>query len=262
MNKCTIFSVAVLCAINGVHAQEEISAPISPPDKISVATAEKPANAGVPLTLEATPAPQPPTPHVKPKPRPKPPTNAFYRFVRIFLTLLSNEQIQNNVKMIEKLFTALMQTAYQVIQTAKPLATVPKRSDLEQTDNKVLVSELTDGFLREVKSLKINRKQHHQSHGKMDEQTKEILANFSGIVQNFFNILQDPENPQTVPAGIIGMLAGIVNIGTIAITKGNLSIDADYDQLKAYAKELDIEMKKDMYRIILSTKERAGISFS
>ncbi len=261
MNKCSILSVAVLCAINTVHAQEKISSPISPPDKISVATAEKPTDTQLQPILEITPTPQPPAPQIKPKPRPKPPTNAFYRFVRIFLMLLSNEQIQNNLKMIEKLFTALMQTAYQVIQTTNPLAGVPKRSDLEQTD-KALVAELKDGLLREVKPLKINRKQQHHNHGKMDEQTKEILANFSGIVQNFFNILQDPENPQTVPAGIIGMLAGMVNIGTIAMTKGNLSIDADYEQIKAYAKELDAEVKENMYRIILSTQERSGISFT
>ena len=261
MNQRSILSIALLCAVNIVNAQQEISAPLSPADKISVATAEKPAGTGAQVTPETTHAPQQAAPHIKPKPRPKPRTNAFYRFVRIFLILLSNEQIQNNVKMIEKLFTALMQTAYQVIQTANPLAATPKRSDLEQTD-KALVAELKDGLLREVTSLKINRKQHNHSHGKMDEQTKEILINFSGIVQNFFNILQDPENPQTVPAGIIGMLAGMVNIGTIAMTKGNLSIDADYEQIKAYAKELDAEVKENMYRIILSTKERSGISIS
>ncbi len=245
MNKHAVLFATVLCAVNVIHAQEKISAPVIPADKISVPTPEKPVDAGV----------QPPAPHVKPTP----PTNAFYRFVRIFLTLLSNDHIQNNVKMIEKLFTALMQTASQVIQATNPFAAVPKRSDLEQTD-KALVAELKDGLLREVKSLKINRK--HPSHGKMDEQTKEILANFAGIVQNFFNILQDPENAQTVPAGIIGMLAGMVNIGTIAMTKGNLSIDADHEELKAYAKELDTEMKQNMYRIILSTKERSGISIS
>ncbi len=260
MNKRAILSIALLCTVNIVNGEGEISTPLSPADKISVATAEKPAGTGAQVTPETTHAPQQAAPHIKPKPRPKPRTNAFYRFVRIFLILLSNEQIQNNVKMIEKLFAALMQTAYQVIQTANPLAATPKRSDLEQTD-KALVAELKDGLLREVNSLKINRKQP-QNHGKMDESTKEILANFAGVVQNFFNILQDPENPQTVPAGIIGMLAGIVNIGTIAMTKGNLSIDADYDQLKAYAKDLDTEMKEHMYRIILSTKERSGISIS
>ncbi len=249
MNKYSILSITVLCAVGIVHAQEKIL-PSTADEQSTIATAEKPTH-----------APQAPTHHVKPKPRPKPPTNAFYRFVRIFLTLLSNEQIQSNLKMIETLFTALMQTAYQVIQTTKPLAAVPKRSDLEQTD-KALVVELTASLLREVKSLKINRKQQHQSHDKMDDQTKEILTNFSAVVQNFFNILQDPENPQTVPAGIIGMLAGMVNIGAIAMTKGNLSIDANYDELKAYTKELDTEMKENMYRMILSTQERAGISFS
>ena len=240
MNKryCIVFAFVVLT--NALHAQEAIPAP-----EQGVIDAQTTADSAIQL---------------QPKPRPRPSiVGSFSRFVRIFLAILSNNQIQNNAKLMEKLFTSLMQTAYQIIQTTTPIAAQSKRSAYEQ-DNYDLIAELAQHVVKESKALTIDRQP--RPHNGMDDDTKAIVANFAGVVENFFRIIADPENKETVPAGIIGMLAGMVNIGTIVVTKSGAPLDADYEQLKIYAEQLDPEIKKHMYRIILSARDRSGLSIS
>ncbi len=196
----------------------------------------------------------------KPKPNSQTTINFFYRFVRVFLMVLTNQQVQSSIKGIEKLLATLMQAAYQVLQSNKPVngipvvAPAPNKSSLKI--DPTLVEELSRSFSSHIKKTDLWRTPNH-GNGKMDDQTKEILANFSGVVQNFFEILRDPENPETVPTHILGMLGGMVNIATVAMTKHSVSPDADYEELKAYAQSLDTEMKVNMYRIIRHAQEQS-----
>ena len=178
--------------------------------------------------------------------------NSFSRFLRIFIDILSNEKLHTNVKMIEKLFASMLETGYQIIQSTKP--SVAKRV---LGDHDLWIADLADIVSKEAKTVHIDRKAPHAG---MDDETKEIVANFAGVVDNFFKIVADPENPETVPAHILGMLAGMVNIGTIAMTKSEAPHEADYHQLKAYAEQLDDELKQNMLRIILSTRDRMKLA--
>ena len=139
--------------------------------------------------------------------------------------------------------------------SAVAVAPTPKKSAFEI--DPTLIEELSRSFSSHIKKTDLWRKHNHGS-GKMDDQTKEILANFSGVVQNFFEILRDPENPEKVPAHILAMLGGMINIATVAMTKHAVSPDAEYEELKAYAQSLDTELKANMYRIILHAQERSG----
>ena len=193
----------------------------------------------------------------------KPKINAlssFSRFIKLFLALIGDQQIKNKLQMIESLFASLLETAHHIIQNAKPAASQPNRSALIEKDD-ALIAQLAQMIIAQSESLTITRVANAQKDSADEDkkQTQEILGCFAAVVQSFFNILRDPENAETVPANILGMVAGMVNIGTIAMTKGHLALDADYAQLKAYAADLDTELKKDMYRIIFTTQARCGI---
>lgn len=187
----------------------------------------------------------------KPKPAAQKQTvQSFYRFVQTFLMILTNQQVQSSLKGIEKMLATLMQTAYQIMQTNKPKVTGQKKSILDIDPE--LIEELAHGFKAQIK--KTNPPKTHTDYMRQDKQNeKEIILNFSNVVQNFFEILRDPENPEKVPAHILGMLAGMVNIGTIAMTKHHVSMNADYNQLQEYAESLDPEIKAEMYRIMITT---------
>ena len=201
-------------------------------------------------------------PVAKPKPKPKPQMataiNSFYRFARVFLMILTNQQVQSSLKGIETLLASLMQSAYQIMQQSKPanqkpqLASPAKKSTVEI--DPVLVDEIARSFSSHIKKTNITRNHPGSSNSKIDDETKEILANFSGVVQNFFEILRDPENGEKVPAHILGMLGGMVNIATIAMTKHHVSPEAEYEELKAYTASLDTNLKDEMYRMIMHTQ--------
>ncbi len=240
MNKHFSGIFIFLLIANAIHAQEEIS------QKDTLST-----NVQVTSTT--------------PRPRPMPAVaRSFIRFIRILLAILANDDIQNNAKVMNNLLTSLLQTAYQVTQATKPIIPKQKRFASQETD--ALIMELAQLITQEAQAISVNRipAQSGKKQNGMDEDTKLILANFAGIAAHFINILQDPENREVVPEEIKGMLTGIVDIGNIVMRSSALKYDsvADYEQLKSYAKELDPEMKKHIYQVILSARDKSGLSIS
>ena len=114
-----------------------------------------------PISIQAetsTPSATTQKPTIKPKPKPQNAIDSFYRFVRVFLMLLTNQQVQNSLKGIEKLFATLMQTAYQVVQTSKPagapaVAPTPKKS---ATKPARMVGSYFTGVANRTRILNIN----------------------------------------------------------------------------------------------------------
>jgi hypothetical protein len=72
----------------------------------------------------------------------------------------------------------------------------------------------------------------------LDEKTKNILTRFFDVLGSFFAILQDPKDPVRVTSNITNMLAGAVNIVAEGIKSGELSLDANDEEIQAYAQRV------------------------
>lgn len=59
----------------------------------------------------------------------------------------------------------------------------------------------------------------------LDQGTKEILFHFGKVINNFFNLLQDTQNPQHVGECIQGMLTEMVNVGVSAVQNKAIHIE-------------------------------------
>lgn len=247
MNKRIIFTLIVLIGINSIQAEE------------SGIQQEGQEKIVVPKESVA-PAPKPPTqkPSVhKPKPAAKPNiVKSFCKFLRIFISLLNNERIQSNLKAIEQLLTGIMQTAYLAIQNSPSPAFLAKRNsfDSERALGPEIMQELEPIIRQESRQLTITRKAQ-----KPDEQTQEILKHFSNVVQNFFNIVQDPENKEVVVPNLVGMLSSIVNIGAEAMKKNGPPLNAELEEIEQYVQSLDPELKKSILHIITSAQEQVTL---
>ncbi len=233
MVKHSIF-LALLCfTINATHAQE-----------LTASTA-----ADIPQAAPIAQAAKPSTPN----PKPKNAAATLTKVVRIIVALLRDPEVKENLILIEKLIVAIIQTAKQVSQANQQTQT----RSLAGTDNDVLVAELTQVIISESESLQACRVCTHNKQSGMDEETKAILLNFAAMVQNFFNILQAPEDKNNVAPNIMGIMGGMGNIITIATTKG-IPLDTDAE-IASFAHSIDTETKRTMHRMILSTQERRSM---
>ena len=239
MSKRLVFLCTILLTTTIVKAQEP-------------ALSEQPTTTTVDTVLAA--------PAAKAETAAKPKKNAivaFTQFVRIFIALIRNPEIKDNLQTIENLLIALLQTAHQVAQASNPAQT----RSLSNDHNDALITELSHALVSESESLEMQRACTHQKHSGMDDQTKAILLNFAAVVQNFFNILQDPENKDNVAPNIMGMVAGMMNIGTIAATKSHGAL-SDESEIISYAQSLDAETKQTMRRMIFTAQKRCPLSYS
>lgn len=233
MVKHSILLVLLCFTINATHAQEPTTSTVA-----DIPQAEPTSEAVKPST---------------PKPKPKNAAAALTKVIRIIVALLRDPEVKENLILIEKLIVAIIQTAKQVSQANKH---APTRS-LAGTDNDVLVAELTQVIISESESLQVYRVCTHNKQSGMDEETKAILLNFAAMVQNFFNILQAPEDKDNVAPNIMGIMGGMGNIITIATTKG-IPLDTE-EEIRSFAQDLDTETKRTMHRMILNTQKQRSI---
>ncbi len=182
----------------------------------------------------------------------------FQRFVRKMIKL-SNDKIKPCLKTVEKMLASLLQTVYHLTPTIyKPITKHEMRDDyvnnLVDSITPEIMREMTHIVIEEARNVHVTRQPSQPQSQKPDEQTQKILISFAGVAQHFFKILQDPENADNVAPNLIGMLAGMVNIGTEAMQRGAFDVDADLQDLKAYAEQLDDEIKYAMLFIITNTQ--------
>ena len=102
----------------------------------------------------------------------------FYKFIRIFLMLLSNEQLFNQAKTLKQLIVAIIQTATSLIKSGIIQLNMSEeqiRSALSQLD-----SETKDELCNLVTKRAIRFRQIPIiSHRKPDEKTQFVLINFT-----------------------------------------------------------------------------------
>ena len=241
MRKHYLFALA-LCTSCALFAQEP----------------EATAQAAPSSSEQSTASPSPAGTQAKPKPKQKPNAmQVFTKVVRILITLLRDPQVKENLKLIEKLIVAIIQTAQQVSQHAN--ATTSTRSRLMDEDD--LIAQLAESITSDSELQNMHRACTHQKHPGMDPATKEILLHFSAIVQYFFNILQNPENRNNVSANVIGMVTGIVSIGNIATADTSVSDASDTKELQKYAQSIDETTKRSMHQILISAQKRSGFIY-
>ena len=87
-----------------------------------------------------------------------------------------------------------------------------------------------------------------------DEITQVVISNFANIVNCFFNIVQDPNNPQNIGENATNILGGIVNIALTAAKNGELSLDASQDEIDAFIQKLEHELRTKLVKLMLKLK--------
>lgn len=206
--------------------------------------------------------------------------DSFYNFVRVFVTLMTNEKVQNSIKNIEQMIANLIQLAYQAIylnqnnatQEPQPETLLDAPAELQaQTDpaeiakRLVINPALQDGMLRAIMThsqsitrCTITRAQIERE--ETDETTVKVLTGFGAIVQNFFNIVQDPENEKNVTPNLASIIANIISIG-VEVTKRNmLPVLGDNNAIADYViNGIDPRLKNDMLAIFRLTVHRAEV---
>lgn len=191
----------------------------------------------------------------------------FQRFIRTFLILLNNPQMNNSIKTMEQMIVNLVQTAMQVIKDSKlkPNSTPQDMGKkLLETDpdlQKALMKALQKGateFIqtREYSEFHSPNCNCHKPKDAPDRTTQIVLGNFARIASHFINILQDPNNSENVTPNLVGMLSGMVNIGIEVIRSGKFDEEANEHTISDYVKELDYEIKEQLMATLYKTIHR------
>ena len=93
-----------------------------------------------------------------------------------------------------------------------------------------------------------------------NEDSKEVqvlLNHFAGIVSNFFNIIQDPDNPEVVTPSIANLITGIVNFAE-AIKNDQLSSHATQKEITRFVEKLlDEQFTKRFVNIITAKRNQS-----
>ena len=93
-----------------------------------------------------------------------------------------------------------------------------------------------------------------------DEDSKEtqvLLNHFAGIVGNFFNIIQDPNNSQVVGSNIANMIGGMINIVVEAIKNDQLNSNPNQKEITRYVEILfddQPQLKKRLVKLVTAKR--------
>ncbi len=94
-----------------------------------------------------------------------------------------------------------------------------------------------------------------------NEDAKEVqvlLNHFAGIIGNFFNIIQDPDNPEVVAPNIANMIGGMINIVVEAIKNDQLSSHATQKEITRFAEKLlDEQFTKRFVNLIAAKRDQS-----
>lgn len=84
--------------------------------------------------------------------------------------------------------------------------------------------------------------------GGLTQGAKEVLLHFGKVLSNFFNLLQDTQNPQHVGTCVQGMLTEMVNVGVAAIQNRAIRIEDGVVTLP----EVDVAALLDLINVALA----------
>lgn len=182
---------------------------------------------------------------------------SFTDFVRIFFAIITNEQVLKSVRMIDNLLQSLIRITFSIIQSnsIKYITHKDGLFHIEHIDPQIQQS--LEAIITEQTNLYITRGKTRPTQAQKlqydedDEQTKIILGHFACIVNNFFNIVQDPENRNVVTPNLLGMFTGIMNIGAEVMKRNALTLHATSDDIALWASQCNVETKRAMLALML-----------
>lgn len=187
----------------------------------------------------------------------------FYRFLRIFLLLLSNPTVQQNLKMINKLLISLVQTAGQIIQNS-----AVKGIDLS---NELIIEAIDPSVTQEmIRTLRVQTRtliilKNRPTPADYDRQDKEevqqIMNSFAGVMQGFFTIVQDPENKENILQGVAGMLGNIIAAGKVIMKGSDIPLTADEETIEKWIDEIDDSIKYKLLHQIHNQRKSIKAKF-
>ncbi len=177
---------------------------------------------------------------------------SFERFMESFVGLFKKDTLVEGIEGIEEMTANLLQTAFGIMGgNVEPQLYKDGTIHLKFRDEKI-TQEMAALLVQYAQSVSVMRKAPStQKADDRDENQAKILTLFAGIVKNFFNIAQDPENGDNVIPNLMGMATGIVEIGSEVIRRGNLTQDAGIQTINAYVLRLDNKIKQNMLHIVL-----------
>ncbi len=190
------------------------------------------------------------------KPTPLPLCASFERFMESFVGLFKKDTLVEGMESIEEMTTNLLQSAFSIMGgNVEPALYKDGRTHLKFRDERI-EQELATLLVQHAHAISITRKAPSSPKADSDEENQaKILTLFAGIVKNFFNIAQDPENRDNVLPNLMGMATGIVEIGSEVIRCGDLTANADLQAINAFVVRLDNAIKQDMLNIVIQKKE-------
>lgn len=156
------------------------------------------------------------------KATPIPLCDSFEQFLKAFVDLFKKETLKEGIEEIEQMTKHLLQTAFGIMNGKST----------------------------------IRRKAPTQKPADQEENAKKILILFAGILKNFLNIVQNPENKDNVVPNLMGMAEGMVEIGSEVMKRSTLTADADMQLISTYVEQqLNLEIKQAMLAIATQKAE-------
>ena len=78
-----------------------------------------------------------------------------------------------------------------------------------------------------------------------------VLQGFAGIVQNFFNLVQDPHNAANVGCNVASIIHTVVNTAVEAMKSGELSANPTEDEIEIFAQKVARNVQGEISRAVI-----------
>jgi hypothetical protein len=167
------------------------------------------------------------------------------KFFRIFMIIINNQAVQSKLKILGVMVANLIQVSIQAVQANQTVQAAQATTTTTQSNDPI------DGIQPIPESGTTTKKTLLSTSGQQDQTTQVVLTNFAVIASHFINILRDPENSENVTPNLIGMLGGIVTIGTEVVKRGQF--DANEQEISEFIHQLDPNFTQDLVDTIQET---------
>lgn len=183
---------------------------------------------------------------------------SFFHLVKVFIALITNEQVVTRVKAIEELIASLIQTALHISNYSATSGTSLQIAQNVASDD-TIKRAMIFAIVENSQMLRFEPALRAASPRVPDETTQKVISHFSVIVQSFFNIVQDPENSENVTPNLVNMLANIVTIGKEVIKRSAFTTDTARQEIIMFvASGIDARFKQDLLTAFYHTVYRNG----
>ena len=113
---------------------------------------------------------------------------------------------------------------------------------------------LKGGYFDATEEINLFDRQFEQ---KEKETEQVVFGAFANIVQNLFNIVQNPNDPTTVVNNVASMIAKIVGTG-ITIVR-SMPIDITVEERQQFIDELQMSLEREMRSLMITRSSFAAL---